>query len=254
MEGHSQDYQNEIDRGAAGGEDYGAGSDTGHDVTLSPRKRDRIVATARDLLRQQGLAGMSMEGVARRAGVSRQTVYNQFADRVALLKSCCDSLLAELSQQCGEPIDPDLPPEVALGRAARDIVRLFGDPRHLELIDVVLRGGTMMPWLAGAYERQIMLPITTAIENYLLHRQIRGEFRGLDPRDGAQVIVAIADALAFRPRLLGLAHRSVEEDEQRVVRTTLSFVASNARGRKGEPQRARPRAGNDHDAALASAG
>jgi len=48
--------------------------------------RNAILAAARDLLVSGDTAGLSAGAVARRAGVSRVTVYNQFGSRAGLLR------------------------------------------------------------------------------------------------------------------------------------------------------------------------
>ena len=44
-----------------------------------------ILEAARDLFSEAGLAGVTMEAIARRAGVGKQTVYRRYADRNAVL-------------------------------------------------------------------------------------------------------------------------------------------------------------------------
>ena len=57
--------------------------------------RRRIVAAAAERLRMAGAAGFSLEAVARQAGVTRLTVYNQFGSRRALLEAVFDDRAAE---------------------------------------------------------------------------------------------------------------------------------------------------------------
>lgn len=54
--------------------------------------RARIVVAATELLRQAGVARFSLESVAKAAGVTRLTVYNQFGSRRALLEAVFDEL------------------------------------------------------------------------------------------------------------------------------------------------------------------
>ncbi len=54
--------------------------------------RDRIVAAARELLDDDGAESFSIDAVARRAGVARMTVYNQFESKAGLLEALFDSL------------------------------------------------------------------------------------------------------------------------------------------------------------------
>ncbi len=57
--------------------------------------RDRIVAAARELLQDSADEGFSIDAVAKRAGVSRMTIYNQFESKAGLLEALFDSLAAK---------------------------------------------------------------------------------------------------------------------------------------------------------------
>jgi len=54
--------------------------------------RERILAAARELLDDDESEGFSIDAVARRAGVARMTVYNQFESKAGLLEALFDSL------------------------------------------------------------------------------------------------------------------------------------------------------------------
>jgi AcrR family transcriptional regulator len=57
--------------------------------------RARILAAARELLTASGgIAGFTVEAVARQAGVARMTVYYQFGSKVGVLEALCDALAA----------------------------------------------------------------------------------------------------------------------------------------------------------------
>src|SRR6202521_1839411 len=59
------------------------------------RTRARIVAAAAALLgAAEGIGGFSLEAVAKKAGVTRLTVYNQFGSRRALLEAVFDQTAA----------------------------------------------------------------------------------------------------------------------------------------------------------------
>ena len=56
------------------------------------RTRARIIAAARILLLNKGIAEFSINAVARQAKVTRQTVHNQFGTRSALLEALFDQM------------------------------------------------------------------------------------------------------------------------------------------------------------------
>src|SRR5580700_11505934 len=73
----------------------GAGSEVPHSRRGRPRSEDAdraILAAATELLAERGLAGMSMEEVAARAGVGKATVYRRWRSRGAL---ALDAFMAE---------------------------------------------------------------------------------------------------------------------------------------------------------------
>jgi AcrR family transcriptional regulator len=58
-------------------------------------KRERVIAAALQCLRDDGgLSGFSLESVAKAAGVTRLTVYNQFGSRRGLLEAVFDDIAA----------------------------------------------------------------------------------------------------------------------------------------------------------------
>lgn len=81
-----------------------AGSDTetktnadgGQPSTRGRAQRERIVAAALEMMAEGGEASVSLVAVARRAGITRGTVYYHFGDREALLAASRASLQAEL--------------------------------------------------------------------------------------------------------------------------------------------------------------
>jgi len=56
------------------------------------QNRARILDAARDLLAKEGVAEFSMDAVARQAGVTRQTIHNQFGARPELIEALFDRM------------------------------------------------------------------------------------------------------------------------------------------------------------------
>ena len=61
--------------------------------------RQVILATARDLLNEQGSTALSMREVARRAGVTHQAPYHHFTDRETILAAVATQGFDELSER-----------------------------------------------------------------------------------------------------------------------------------------------------------
>ena len=66
------------------------------DRTAAPAaKRDLIIEAAAEIFAEVGYATASIDGIASRAGVSRQTVYNQFGDKEKVFKE----VVGEITQR-----------------------------------------------------------------------------------------------------------------------------------------------------------
>src|SRR5436305_13803949 len=66
--------------------------------------RARIASAAARLHEEQGIGNTTVADIARRAGVSRLTVYNHFPDLQALLPACTAHWLGEHPQPPLEPL------------------------------------------------------------------------------------------------------------------------------------------------------
>src|SRR5256886_11414892 len=65
----------------------------GQRQAASEQTRSRVLQAARKLLMEStSFSGFSIEAVARRADVTRMTIYHQFGSKMGLLEALCDSL------------------------------------------------------------------------------------------------------------------------------------------------------------------
>ncbi len=76
------------------------------------RNRDKLIAAAKDLYAETG-ADVSLDAVARRAGVGAGTLYRHFPTREALVEAAYRSEVAELSAAADDLL-ATRPPDVAL--------------------------------------------------------------------------------------------------------------------------------------------
>lgn len=63
-----------------------------HEDPRRAKSRARVLASAVELLREEGLSGLTIEAVAARSGVAKTTIYRQFADRDELHFSAVHSV------------------------------------------------------------------------------------------------------------------------------------------------------------------
>jgi AcrR family transcriptional regulator len=75
------------------------------DERRTARKRRAILQAAGQLFVQQGYTGTSMEQIAARAAVSKQTVYKNFSDKQRLFTTVITSAIAEAEQRSEDLLD-----------------------------------------------------------------------------------------------------------------------------------------------------
>lgn len=91
--------------------------------------RARILDAARQLLANESETDLSMEAIARRADVSRLTIYYQFKSRPGLLEALYDHLAARGNMQAMAQVFHEPNPSVALEKLVRTFVGFWSsDP------------------------------------------------------------------------------------------------------------------------------
>jgi AcrR family transcriptional regulator len=99
------------------------------------RNRRRILLAAERLFAQHGIEGVSMDDVARSAGVGKGTVYRRFGDRSGLARA----LVSEREMQLQEALIRGAPP-LGPGGPPLERLRAFGDA----LLDLLERRGDVL--------------------------------------------------------------------------------------------------------------
>ncbi|MFG2120422.1 TetR/AcrR family transcriptional regulator [Streptomyces sp. NPDC048710] len=148
--------------------------------------RAACLRAARELLEEDGSAGLSLRAVARRAGVSATAPYRHYADRDALVSAVAAQGYRELAEYLAaahpSPTTPDQLAAVAVAyvRFALERPALF-------------RVMFAEPCDPNSEER---VRATTAISEYV-RGIVRGAFPGADPDALATTVWALVHGLAF---------------------------------------------------------
>jgi AcrR family transcriptional regulator len=151
---------------------------------------ESIVAEALAVLRESGYEALTIEGVARRAGVSRPTVYRRWSSKAALA-------LAAVAGQVGPLPRPDTG---SLGDDLRIIqrhqARLIGSPLFREVVPALVTHFSTDDATAEAYLRDFIAPRRHAVATALDRAVQRGEI--VTPPDVQLVYDAMTGPLFYR--------------------------------------------------------
>lgn len=136
-------------------------------ASFAPSKRDAIIAAAMTLFVEAGYAAASMEEIARRAGVAKQTLYNHFGSKhvlfQAIVEQICDELMDTVNLDA--PLDSD--PAMALTDFARRFVRLMVDPTSIGLFRLLAAEAHRFPDLSETVFRSGPDRVVADLARYL---------------------------------------------------------------------------------------
>jgi AcrR family transcriptional regulator len=134
---------------------------------MDPEADRLILETAKRLMREQGYERLTMDGVAKQAGVARTTVYRRYRDKAELVSAAIDSLR-----------DPSKRPDS--GDARRDLVAHVENMRRN--FDMSLAGTLLMeephnPRLIALFRERMVLPRRKIIRDSIEKGIDRGQIR-----------------------------------------------------------------------------
>jgi AcrR family transcriptional regulator len=151
----------------------------------------RVIEAALDLIQDAGLVGLSVDGIAARAGVSKATIYRRWDSKDELVVDA----IASLAETAGFQDSGDV--RVDLVTAVSELREFVCDTR----------AGEVFPWLAGEisgrtplgarYATAVMVPKRALIADILARAVERGELRS-DLDVGIAVDVVIGPVIVKR--------------------------------------------------------
>jgi AcrR family transcriptional regulator len=150
--------------------------------TLDRSVDDAIAAAALALLVERGFARMTIEAVAKAAGVGKPAIYRRFSDKAGLVAHVISRQLPVL-----EP--PDLGDSRAELRRAVEQGLPADGPSYVGLIGGLIAEQDRHPELIEAFRKYVLLPRRAIVRSIIERGQARGEIRrGIDPEAALELI------------------------------------------------------------------
>lgn len=118
-----------------------------------PAKARTIIGAAGDVFREHGYGAASVEAIARKAGVSKATIYAHFSGKDTLFAAVIDQERQEHTLDEKMLEDQDLAVEQSLERLARNFLDLMLSPRALAIYRVVVAETSRFPELGQLFYR-----------------------------------------------------------------------------------------------------
>jgi AcrR family transcriptional regulator len=113
---------------------------------LRPSARvQHLLEIARQEFVRTGFAKASMDGIARAAGVSKETIYRHFADKEALFRAAVEALGSAFSKRSEQLLATQAEPETLLAQHAKAILDSAMDSGYLSAVWVTVSIAWTMP-------------------------------------------------------------------------------------------------------------
>lgn len=116
----------------------------------SEEKADAILCAASDLFLTKGFQGTSMDAVAKRAGVSKQTVYSHFENKEELFKACIRAKVSSYGFEDTAMVD-DTDLRESLLAITHQFADLLFDPEVIAMYRVVMGEAASHPRIAALF-------------------------------------------------------------------------------------------------------
>lgn len=180
-------------------------------ITLQNRKRltptesrAAAVAAARELLREEGVAAVTLKAVGARIGRTHANLLHHFGSVAGLHRALAEDIAQKVSDSINE----------AIGRRRR------GEASERDVVDAMFdafaeqRAGELIGWVALTRQREALKPVVDTIQQILEGFRQAGDTRPMDRVTLGLVLLAIGDSLAGSEiaAATGLPRAAVRDD------------------------------------------
>jgi TetR/AcrR family transcriptional repressor of mexJK operon len=180
-------------------------------------KRQSILDAATGLFIAHGYGAVSMDAIARGAGVSKATLYAHFGSKdqlfATIIREACQSNLAAREFL---PHDQD-DMRAALTRLASRMLRFLLEERSLAIHRVVMSESVRFPELGRAFYESGPLMFSAAFSAWLADQCAAGRLVVADPRQAADQIAGLLKCGCYTRAALGVDPPPTEAEIERTV-------------------------------------
>lgn len=178
----------------------------------TPSLADPLLAAARACVLEVGLRRTTLADVARRARVSRMTVYRQYGDLQAIVSALLTSeLLGLLDEARAEVATLATARERLVGAGVRVVERLAVHPLWCKVLD--LDPELLLPLVVDRFGSSQRAAVDQVAEQVVLG-QHDGSIRDGDPQLLATCLLLTAQSFVFSARVIAAEHKSEQTGQE----------------------------------------
>jgi AcrR family transcriptional regulator len=151
----------------------------------SGRSHQAVLQAAVEVCRELGYGALTIEGIAARAGVGKQTIYRWWPSKGAMV---LDAFMKTIAADVTFPETGDSIEEVRIW--LRSVARVLASPHMGPHLAGLVGAKQSDPALSEAFNQQVYEPVRVALKERIHRAQLTGQLRSMDPDAIADLIVA----------------------------------------------------------------
>jgi TetR/AcrR family transcriptional regulator, mexJK operon transcriptional repressor len=191
---------------------------------IDARKHQAILDAAAEVLAERGF-GASIEEVARRAGVSKQTIYNHYGSKTELVRTLVDRRRSHLTATF-EAAPADEAVQTTLARYAIALLEAVTAPATLQLTRMAITSAADMPELGRAVYEAGAKAANDALAGFLAHCP---ELDIPNPQRAADIFAGMAFGRLQTRMLMGVQGFDLDQARARALEAAERFVRAYRR-------------------------
>jgi AcrR family transcriptional regulator len=207
-------------------------------MTIHPRRRrpddrpDAILDAALAVFTDVGYDRATVEEIARRARVSKGTVYLYFTSKKAMIEALVEQSSAQIADAAAALIrkQPAGDPELALRAVFRLLFKTISDPDVSAATRIVIAEGARFPELAAHYRARVIETGHGALEALVAKGAETGAFRKVDLDVANRALIGPAVAQLLMATLFR-APGDVDPDPDQMAEASLELILNGLKPR-----------------------
>ena len=173
-------------------------------------KFEAILEAAADVMSERGVQA-PVDEIARRAGVSKQTIYNQFGSKAEVVRVLAARRVDEITAALTAPTAME-DPQTALAGYARVLLDVLLQPRGLALFRMCMLGADVMPDVSRAMYEAGPRSTRRRLAEFLDAETRAGRLACPDPMEAAEFFGGMVVSTRQSALMLGMPRTLTDVD------------------------------------------
>nr|WP_228747795.1 TetR/AcrR family transcriptional regulator [Bradyrhizobium sp. BR 10289] len=180
-----------------------------------------ILDAARSLFLERGFDNVNLDQVAKAAGTSRQTVYNQFGSKDAVFREVVRghwaTIRAETEMMFQATGDLDGEPADMLADFADALLRFVEETDQIAFTRLVVAESRRLPWIAAEFYRAGKEPVLKTFAHALATLTKKGRLSCRNPELAAHQFMGLIQEFVIWPKVMAIGEGLRDLPSNRLV-------------------------------------